>query len=148
MKTLFVLAGGFGKRLRSSVPDVPKPLAPVDGRPFLSYLIDHWVEQGVTDFVFLLHYEARQIEFVLQQLANDPKFSAVHFSTVVENKPLGTGGAILNAIADLKMTESFLVANADTWLGSGVEILSKSLPSCLATIKAVSYTHLTLPTKA
>jgi len=41
---LLVLAGGFGKRLRSAVSDVPKPLAPVNGRPFLSYQIEDWLE--------------------------------------------------------------------------------------------------------
>ena len=135
MKTLFVLAGGFGTRLRSLVADVPKPLAPVHDRPFIAHLITHWAKQGVTDFVFLLHYEAHQIELVLQQLADDPKFSGVHFRTVVENKPLGTGGAVLNAIAYLEMTDSFLVVNADTWLGSGMEILSRSLPCSLAAVK-------------
>ena len=135
MKTLFVLAGGFGKRLRSLVADVPKPLAPVDDRPFIAHSITHWAKQGVTDFVFLLHYEAYQIELVLQQLADDPKFSDVHFRTVIENKPLGTGGAILNAIMDLEIEDSFLVVNADTWLGSGIEILSRSLPCSLAAVK-------------
>ena len=56
MKKLFVLAGGFGTRLRALVSDVPKPLAPVAGRPFLLHLIDNWVAQGVKEFVFLLHY--------------------------------------------------------------------------------------------
>ena len=117
------------------IRDSPKPLAPVDDRPFIAHLITHWAKQGVTDFVFLLHYEAHQIEFVLQQLADDPKFSGVHFKTVVENKPLGTGGAILNAIVDLEMKDSFLVVNADTWLGSGIEILSRSFPCSLAAVK-------------
>jgi len=135
LKTLFVLAGGFGTRLRSLVADVPKPLAPVDDRPFITHLVTHWAKQGVTNFVFLLHYEAHQIEFVLQQLADDPKFSGVHFKTVVENKPLGTGGAILNAIKHLEITDSFLVVNADTWLGSGIEILSASSPCSLVAVK-------------
>ena len=138
MKTLFVLAGGFGTRLRSLVADVPKPLAPVDGRPFITHLITHWAKQGVTNFVFLLHYEAQKIEYVLQELADDPKFSGVHFKMVVENKPLGTGGAISNAIAYLRMVDSFLVVNADTWLGSGIEILSQSLPCSLAAVKVAN----------
>tara|TARA_X000000950_G_scaffold275453_1_gene361881 strand:- start:32211 stop:32873 length:663 start_codon:yes stop_codon:yes gene_type:complete len=117
------------------VADVPKSLAQVDERPFITHLITHWAEQRVTDFVFLLHYEARQIELVLGQLADDPKFSDVHFRTVIESKPLGTGGAILNALGYLEVTDSFLVVNADTWLGSGIEILSRSLPCSLAAVK-------------
>ena len=47
-----VLAGGLGTRLRSVVPDLPKCMAPINGIPFLSYLIDHLIEQGITYFVF------------------------------------------------------------------------------------------------
>jgi len=58
---LLVLAGGFGKRLRSAVSDVPRPLAPVNGRPFLSYQIENWLEQGVNHLTFLLHSNSRII---------------------------------------------------------------------------------------
>ena len=68
MKPLIVLAGGFGTRLRSVISDVPKPLAPVAGHPFIVYLLRHWVDQGVKDFIFLLHYEASQIEDKLDEL--------------------------------------------------------------------------------
>ena len=57
---------------------------------------------------------------------------------LVESKPLGTGGSILNAIDELELRESFLVANADTWLGAGVEMLSKKAPSSLAAVKSGS----------
>lgn len=65
MKPLMVLAGGYGTRLRSLVSDVPKPLAPVLNKPFVEYLIDSWVKQGVEDFIFLLHYkESRKNNFI------------------------------------------------------------------------------------
>ena len=134
-KPLMVLAGGYGKRLRSVVSDVPKPLAPVCGRPFIFYLIQNWVDQGIEDFIFLLHYEAQQIENLLFELKESSSFSNVEFRTVLENKPLGTGGAILNAIDQLKLVESFLVANADTWLSSGVEIISKKSRPTIAAVK-------------
>ena len=98
MKSLVVLAGGFGTRLRSVVSDVPKPLAPVAGQPFIVHLIDHWVNQGVVDFIFLLHYEAEKIKRVLNELSGRDEFFGVTFRFVVETTPLGTGGAILNAI--------------------------------------------------
>ena len=60
MKTLFVLAGGFGTRLRPVISNVPKPLAPVGGEPFLFHLVRHWVSQGVDDFIFF--YIMRQIK--------------------------------------------------------------------------------------
>ena len=59
---LLVLAGGFGKRLRSAVSGVPKPLAPVNGLPYLGYQIESWLDQGVNLLTFLLHYEADSIE--------------------------------------------------------------------------------------
>jgi len=134
MKPLMVLAGGFGTRLRSIVSDVPKPLAPVAGEPFIVHLIEHWVGQGVVDFIFLLHYEAAKIESMLNELKLRSELSGVTFRVVIENTPLGTGGAILNAIDVLGITEAFLVANADTWLGSGVEKLSAMESSALAAV--------------
>ena len=135
MRTLVVLAGGFGTRLRSLVSDVPKPLADVLGRPFISHLINHWIAQGVKDFVFLLHYESDQISRFLLQISDDPDFINIKFKVVIEEIPLGTGGSILNAIHELDIQDSFLVANADTWLGSGIDVLSAAAPCALAAVK-------------
>ena len=135
MKPFLVLAGGFGTRLRSLVSDVPKPLAPVAGQPFLVHLIRHWVVQGVNDFIFLLHYESQKIESMLGELSCRNEFSGVTFRVVVENTPLGTGGAILNAIDILSINDGFLVANADTWLGSGVEELAAMKSPALAAVE-------------
>jgi len=134
LKKLFVLAGGFGTRLRALVSDVPKPLAPVVGRPFLMHLIDNWVAQGVKDFVFLLHYESLQIQELLDHISDYPQFSNVKFTSVVEDVPLGTGGSVLNAIKKLQIKESILIANADTWLESGIEALSREAPNIIASV--------------
>ncbi|MDC0576777.1 sugar phosphate nucleotidyltransferase [Gammaproteobacteria bacterium] len=134
MKPLMVLAGGFGTRLRSLVSDVPKPLAPVAGHPFIFHLIEHWVAQGVKDFIFLLHYEAVQIQAMLDTLLLRPEFDGVQFRVVVEEIPLGTGGSILNAIDFLGISEGFLVANADTWLGAGVAELALERSSAIAAV--------------
>jgi NDP-sugar pyrophosphorylase family protein len=134
MKPLMVLAGGFGTRLRSLVSDVPKPLAPVAGQPFIIHLIKHWVAQGVKEFIFLLHYEAVQIETMLDDLSLYPEFVGIQFKVVVEEIPLGTGGAILNAIDCLGVSEGFLVANADTWLGAGIVQLDGETSSAIAAV--------------
>ena len=134
MKTLLVLAGGFGTRLRSIVSDVPKPLAPVAEKPFIVHLIDHWLDQGVRDFIFLLHYEAHQIETVLGQVAAENKALNARFRIIIEEAPLGTGGSILNAIYEFGIDNDFLVANADTWLESGVQDISEKTPCVLAAI--------------
>jgi D-glycero-alpha-D-manno-heptose 1-phosphate guanylyltransferase len=124
---LLVLAGGFGSRLRSVVSDVPKPLAPVAGRPYLDYLIDSWIEQGVERMSFLLHHKAELLqEFIdakQRQLLLDKRSCRLRY--LVEPNALGTGGAVAHAVASFGLKGDFLVANADTWLGSGIQQLSR-----------------------
>ena len=120
--TLVILAGGFGTRLKSVVKDLPKPLAPINGIPFLEYLLVSWRLQGITHFIFSLHYHAdliiEYVESVKATILNGCKFSFV-----VEDIPLGTGGAMIKAINDLKLTNFFYLANADTWLENGIEAI-------------------------
>ena len=52
-----VLAGGFGTRLSHIVKDVPKPMADVAGRPFLEYILDDLIQQGITRIVLAVHYK-------------------------------------------------------------------------------------------
>ena len=124
MIDLVVLAGGFGTRLRSAVGDVPKPLAPVSGRPYLDYLIDSWLEQGVTGMTLMLHHQHELIERFLADKQSEPGFARCAVHVLVEDQPLGTGGAVAYAVRAGHLGESFLVANADTWLGSGVQALA------------------------
>lgn len=134
MKPLMVLAGGFGTRLRGLVTDVPKPLAPVAGKPFLVHLIEQWVGQGVTEFIFLLHFESQLIEAILFDILRDKPFGDLKINVIVEDQPLGTGGSVLNAINTLNIKESFLVANADTWLGSGLKEMNDSAPNTIGAV--------------
>ena len=108
MKPLLVLAGGFGTRLRGLVSDVPKPLAPVSGKPFVVHLIERWVEQGVKEFIFLLHFESHLIEDVLSDILKKERFRDIKINVIVEEKPLGTGGSVWHAIKNLEITKSFL----------------------------------------
>ena len=134
MKTLLILAGGFGTRLRTVVSDVPKPLAPVCGQPFLKYLVKNSISQGVREIVFLLFFEATKIEKMLEQMAEESVLTGVSIKTIVEEKPLGTGGSVLNAIDSLEIEESFILMNADTWLGSGLKSIDKSISPSLAVV--------------
>jgi D-glycero-alpha-D-manno-heptose 1-phosphate guanylyltransferase len=138
LKPLLVLAGGFGKRLQSLVSDVPKPLAPVGDKPFIYYLIRYWISEGIKEIVFLLHYEPDKFLELIDDFSEDPEYISVKFSVIIEENALGTGGAILNAINHLNLSDSFLVANADTWVGSGLADLSETLPCTLAAIKVVN----------
>jgi D-glycero-alpha-D-manno-heptose 1-phosphate guanylyltransferase len=134
MTRLLVLAGGFGTRLRSAVADVPKPLAPVAGHPFLYYLHESWTAQGVTAITFLLHYRAEAISTFLKQQQEGP-LKPYAVDVVVEPTPLGTGGAIAYAVQKLGIKGEFLVANADTWLGNGVRLLASTAVPAIATIE-------------
>lgn len=105
---IIILAGGLGTRLRSVVADVPKCMAPVAGRPFLFYVINYWRSQGITKFIFSLGYKQEVITDYLQQ-----QFPTLTYKTVIEDEPLGTGGAI--QLASKKADSKYvLVVNGDT----------------------------------
>ena len=108
IKEAIILAGGLGTRLRSAVPDLPKCMAPVNGRPFLAYVIDYLQQQGVEKFILSLGYKHEIITaFIKKQY---PKLD-VEYS--IETEPLGTGGAIRYAC--LKTSEGNVIAtNGDT----------------------------------
>jgi D-glycero-alpha-D-manno-heptose 1-phosphate guanylyltransferase len=106
---VIVLAGGLGTRLRSVVPDLPKALSPVAGKPFLSYVIEYLTVQGVNHFVFSTGYLSQKIEQFLQD-----RYSHLHYSISKEDVPLGTGGAVKKAL-QLCDDSNVLVVNADTF---------------------------------
>jgi D-glycero-alpha-D-manno-heptose 1-phosphate guanylyltransferase len=108
IKEAIILAGGLGTRLRDAVPDLPKCMAPVAGRPFIAHVIDALRMQGIERFIFSLGYKSEMIEAYLQQ-----QYPTLDYSTVIEEEPLGTGGGILLAMAKAA-TENILIANGDT----------------------------------
>lgn len=103
-----ILAGGLGTRLREAVPTLPKCMAPVNGRPFLDYLIARLRQQGVTRFIFALGYKAEIIEQYLES-----RLEPGSFAVSLEDEPLGTGGAIAKAM-QLAKEEWVLATNGDT----------------------------------
>jgi D-glycero-alpha-D-manno-heptose 1-phosphate guanylyltransferase len=106
-----VLAGGFGTRLQSEVPDLPKSLAPVAGKPFLAYLLDYAKKQGIGKFIFALGHKSSAIETFVKQYLPDGSYM---FS--VEGEPLGTGGAIYQAAKHVSTSDA-IILNADTYFG-------------------------------
>ncbi|HUR30684.1 MAG TPA: nucleotidyltransferase family protein [Saprospiraceae bacterium] len=103
-----ILAGGLGTRLRSAVPDLPKCMAPVAGKPFLFYVIEHFQKQGITEFIFSIGYLHEVIEEWLQK-----EYSSLSYQCSIEENPLGTGGAIKRACS-LANTKTVIVSNGDT----------------------------------
>ena len=104
-----VLAGGLGTRLRAAVSDVPKPMAPVQGRPFLERLLDYWIGQGVRRAILAVGY---MHETIRRHFGEQYRGCAITYS--IEHQPLGTGGALVQALP-LVEGQTFLVLNGDTY---------------------------------
>ena len=60
-KSLLILAGGLGTRLRDAIPDLPKPMAPIGNNPFLKILIDYWITQEIKEIILLVGYKYEKI---------------------------------------------------------------------------------------
>ncbi len=103
-----VLAGGEGTRLRPLTLDVPKPLVPILGRPFIEHQLTHLRSHGVTNVTLALTRN-RYSDTLRQALGED--VCGVRLSYAYEDTPLGSGGAI--AGATLGWDEPFLVCNGD-----------------------------------
>jgi NDP-sugar pyrophosphorylase family protein len=111
----FILCGGLGTRLRGVIGDTQKAVAEVSGRPFLAYVVDELASAGIDDLVFCTHFHSDQVEGALAAL---PPNKARRTLTVREPEPLGTGGAIINAIAASEHAGPLIALNADTFIES------------------------------
>lgn len=105
-----ILAGGFGTRLRPAVADVPKPLAPVAGRPFLEIILDDLVRQGVDLVVLCVGYRHEMIHEAIGD-----RHGPIRVLYSQEDTPLGTGGAIWQALA-VCTADDVLVMNGDSYV--------------------------------
>ena len=114
-----VLAGGLGTRLRGTVPHLPKPMAPVAGRPFLRYILDSLSDNGFDHVVLAVGY----MRHVIQDYFNG-QYRNLSISYSVEDHPLGTGGAIAQALTYCENDWVF-VLNGDTYLGVDYSELEK-----------------------
>ncbi len=119
MTRAIVLAGGLGTRLKSAVPDVPKPMAPVNQRPFLEYLLDYWIDQGIEHFILSVGYLHDRI---IQHFG--PRYKTANLEYAIESAPLGTGGGFLLAAEKLRDGDPFLLLNGDTYFAVDFKKLS------------------------
>ena len=106
---VIVLAGGLGTRLRSVVKEIPKCLAPIGGRPFLGYLLDWLIGQGVDHVVFSVGYLREQVQGFVQ--SNEWPFK---YDFAIEEVPLGTGGGIRLALEKCHESKVYVI-NGDTF---------------------------------
>ena len=118
LRECVILAGGQGTRLRKAVSDVPKPLAPVAGSPFLDILCYWLASQGLQRIVLSLGYGG---EAIAEHVGNN--FMGMETDCVIETIPLGTGGGLRLAL-DQCHEEVVLVCNGDTFLDYNLHKLS------------------------
>ncbi|MDO9512094.1 MAG: nucleotidyltransferase family protein [Bacteroidales bacterium] len=108
IKEAIILAGGMGTRLKSITGSLPKPMAPVNGRPFLEYILDYLELYSVKRVILSVGYNHEAIESHFKK-----RYKYINIDYAIEETPLGTGGGILQA---MKMIEGrrAIVMNGDT----------------------------------
>jgi len=122
--TAVVLAGGFGTRIKHLLGDLPKPMVPVAGRPFVEWVVRYLARQKIRQVILSTGYQAEMIErhFQPQPVKN------VHVRCVPETEPLGTAGGFLNAVrAAGTAPEAWLGLNGDSLALASLEPLFGSL---------------------
>ncbi len=132
-KQAVILAGGKGTRLMPLTQNIPKPMVDVAGKPFLHWQLRYLQEQGVTDVLLLVAHLA---DVVRAYFAAHP-FAGLNLEFCVEDTPLGTGGAVAHAHAQL--SDTFWLLNGDSFLFIDLPAMArnfeqKSWSACMATV--------------
>ena len=109
MQTI-ILAGGTGSRLGTIVKETPKPFLKVNNNPFILKIVERLITQGIKDIIFCLGYKPKKI---INFFGNGSKWG-INISYVIEDKLMGTGGAIRGAYE--KICElNVIVLNGDSF---------------------------------
>lgn len=119
MKDAVILAGGLGTRLRSVVGDLPKPMAPINGMPFLSILFRKLRAAGIEHVTLSLGYQAQIIRDYYRSA-----FEGMQLSYIVESEPLGTGGAVKRCLRAVN-ADPVLILNGDTYLEFDLDAVTR-----------------------
>ena len=115
-----ILAGGFGKRLGNLTLNTPKPMLEISNKPFISYLLDRLSYFKIDEVILCIHYQKDKFKQYFSRYNNKLKITLSE-----ENKPLGTGGAIKNALKFIENDDPFLIMNGDSFLDIDLRILKK-----------------------
>ena len=116
---VIILAGGLGVRLRDVIQDIPKPMAPIRTKPFLSYLLDWVLKYPVTKIILAVGYKSE----VIKSHFGD-NFNGIPLFYAQEQEPLGTGGAILNALNYVDGPDVTII-NGDTYFPIDLELFNE-----------------------
>jgi D-glycero-alpha-D-manno-heptose 1-phosphate guanylyltransferase len=122
--TAVILAGGLGTRIRHLVPNVPKPMVPVLGKPFVEWIVRYLAAQGIERVIISTGFKAEIVEDYFK--ANPVK--GVSIRCVAESEPLGTAGGFLNAVRNSgEHPVGWLVLNGDSLVLAPLEPLIEFL---------------------
>jgi len=110
-----ILAGGLGTRLSSVVPNTPKPMAPIAGKPFLEILLESLYKKGFTSIILSVGHLSEKI---ISHFGY--RYKGMTITYVIEKNPLGTGGAIREALKKAKQDHIYIL-NGDTFVDFDVD---------------------------
>jgi len=128
MSEAIILAGGFGTRLREVVSDVPKPMAPICGKPFLEYLLQGLSNQEINHFILSTGYMGN----IIREYFGD-KFNGVDITYSEEEFPLGTGGATKLALNYVEQDHAYIF-NGDTYTEPNIMMMERLWKSEASTV--------------
>ena len=115
MHEAIILAGGLGTRLKEAVPDLPKPMAPINGKPFLTHLLINLSKKGFKRIILSVGFMAEKITSYFGN-----SFAGMDLEYVIESAPLGTGGALRLSLNKCSQDHVF-VFNGDTFLDFDID---------------------------
>ncbi|MCK9162985.1 MAG: nucleotidyltransferase family protein [Bacteroidales bacterium] len=110
LEEAIILAGGMGTRLKGVIADMPKPLAPINGIPFLTYLIKFIKDQGIEHIILSVGYRWEMIREIYGDI-----YEGINITYAIEKQPLGTGGGIALALQSTKK-DDILILNGDSFI--------------------------------
>lgn len=132
-----VLAGGLGTRLQGVISDIPKPMAPINNKPFLEYLFHYLKQFPVQKVILAVGYKYESIEACFGS-----SYHGIAIEYAIEKEPLGTGGAIANAVKKASGNHVFLL-NGDTFFNVDLAALQeqhlKNDSSITLSLKAMTH---------
>jgi len=128
-----ILAGGLGRRLRPLTNSRPKPLIEINGKPIIAIQLDWLKQNGIFEVILCIGFLKEKI---IDFLGNGRRFG-VKVGYVVEEEPLGTGGALLNTESLLRREENFLVLNGDVITDLNPSKIGKDLDSHVGALALV-----------
>lgn len=133
MPDALILSGGFGLRLRGIIGETAKPMAPINGRPFLELLLKQLKRHGFSRVILSVGYKQETIREYFGE-----KTCGLELVYSVETAPLGTGGGIRQA-ADFIHTDSVLIMNGDSYANTDLAglALKHSLSDAAVTVVVI-----------